>query len=100
MELQTSEFMFDDKLSQNKKLVKKLDLSEPLSDIDPALFSNYFQQSIALPGEDYSGATVNNMRNGVGKCKWSDGSTYEGVWKDNLRHGNGKFTQEGKTYLG
>ena len=40
------------------------------------------------------------MRNGVGSCTWQDGSKYEGDWKDNLRHGNGKFENDGETYLG
>ena len=62
--------------------------------------NNYFQQSVVLPGEGYSGPIVNNMRNGVGSCTWGDGSKYEGDWKDNLRHGNGKFEKDGEIYLG
>lgn len=53
------------------------------------------------PG-DYNGALDGNgTRNGFGKCKWADGSTYEGRWKDNVRWGLGTFKScDGKIYEG
>lgn len=59
-----------------------------------------YQHSVAFPVEEYSGAIVNEMREGVGSAKWHDGSKYEGDWKANLRHGNGKYEHEGEVYVG
>ena len=67
-----------------------------------------FQQSITThtwsrldPGE-YTGLTnAQGAREGLGECKWSDGSTYNGEWKDNVRHGKGVFkSREGTVHDG
>ena len=54
----------------------------------------------ADPGT-YEGAfDANGQRCGVGKCTWSDGSTYEGEWKNNVRDGNGKYNCDEYEYAG
>ena len=56
----------------------------------------------ALPGgERFSGAYVNNRRNGPGVYTWPDGRRYEGEFRDDKRHGRGKFTAaNGEVYTG
>lgn len=40
----------------------------------------------------YEGEMKDGKRNGMGICRYSDGSVYEGEWKNNLKEGQGKLT--------
>jgi len=42
-------------------------------------------------GSFYFGDWMNNVPTGRGTFQWSDGSTYEGSWRDGKRHGQGAF---------
>lgn len=51
--------------------------------------------------DEYNGELSDGgLRQGIGNCKWPDGSYYEGDWVNNLRDGNGKFIEDGITYVG
>ena len=44
----------------------------------------------AANGSEYVGNFRNDMRDGTGKCNWSDGTWYEGEWQNDNPHGNGR----------
>ena len=44
-------------------------------------------------GTTYEGDTdENGLKSGHGKCKYGDGSVYDGDWINGQRHGFGKYT--------
>ena len=43
-------------------------------------------------GHHYKGMWANNMKDGRGLFKYSDGNIYDGEFKDDVMHGWGKFT--------
>ena len=49
------------------------------------------------PDTNYEGSKdAAGKRHGIGKCRFSDGSSYEGDWAENVRHGNGVFKTAGE----
>ena len=53
--------------------------------LDPNNMGGYYQQSVVDPG-DYTGQFDDKgQRYGIGNCKWSNGSHYEGDLMNNSR---------------
>ncbi|CAD8166475.1 unnamed protein product [Paramecium octaurelia] len=50
--------------------------------------------------EQYEGEFYNNLFEGYGVYKWSDGKVYEGGWKEGKRHGYGKYQGLSQQYEG
>ncbi|CAD8060673.1 unnamed protein product [Paramecium primaurelia] len=50
--------------------------------------------------EQYEGEFYNNLFDGYGVYKWSDGKVYEGGWKEGKRHGYGKYQGINQQYEG
>ena len=48
-----------------------------------------FEPANSDPGIYDGCINKNQKRNGLGKCRWQDGSHYEGDWIDGFRCGNG-----------
>ena len=73
-------------------------------------FKNVYKELCDMPkitvrhdnGDVYEGeCKENNIRQGKGEYKWSDGSVYEGEWQNNIRHGEGEYKWfNGKVYEG
>jgi len=47
---------------------------------------------INIGGYVYDGEWKNNLKNGIGTCKWNDGCEYVGMWAEDNINGEGKFT--------
>jgi len=61
------------------------------------------KQTVLESGAIYLGqwSKSKDMREGIGKQVWPDGSLYEGNWKENQRNGKGRMIHaNGNTYSG
>ena len=49
----------------------------------------------------FQGETKDNLRQGVGKQVWDDGTTFEGSYKNDMANGNGRMIQsDGNVFIG
>ena len=56
-------------------------------------------------GDEYQGEFKDDLRDGKGIHKWSDGKIYNGEWNNGLKHGQGKMVLidvewKGDVYVG
>ena len=54
---------------------------------------------ISYENGSYEGDIVGSKANGIGTCKFSDGSVYSGEWLNNKMHGKGKMSFSGETQI-